>query len=390
MKNVIVIVLDSVGMGALPDAEDYGDQKAATLLHTLNEHPNPHLPNLEKLGLGKIMPLKGIKSDIKTIGAYGKLASQTKGKDAITGHWELMGMILEKPFSIFTKNGFPKEILDEFTKRTGYGFLGNIAENGEEILKKYGKDHLKTKKLIVYTSKESVCEIAAHVDVIDHEELYRICEEIRTICNKYLIEKVIARPFITSKDGFVESKNRKDFFIKPFEKTALNYLMDKNITTIGIGIINDIFVGYGLKKKIHSHGNKNCIESTIDEMKKNKKSFIFTNLLDFDLIYGHKRDVLGYYNCLKEFDKSLPQIYESLDKDDLLIITADHGNDPTFKGNDHTREYAPLLAYQKTMKKAINLNIGSTFADVGKTALDYYKIKAPLPGRSFLKMLNEL
>ncbi len=390
MNNVVVIVLDSVGIGALPDADEYGDKKAATLQHLLEEHPNPHLPNLEKLGLGKIEPLKGIKADIKTIGAYGKLASLTKGKDTIAGHWELMGIILEKPFATFTHMGFPKELMDEFTKKTGYEYLGNVAESGTEIIKRLGKEHLKTKKLIVYTSSDSVFQIAASEEIIPLEELYRVCEETRKICNKYLIGRIIARPFISTKEGFVRTKNRKDFSMKPLKKTALNYLLEKDITTIGIGKIDDIFAGYGLKIKNHSHGNKECIDSTIEEMKKNDNAFIFTNLVDFDMLYGHRRDALGYYNCLKDFDRSLPKFYEALDDNDLLMIAADHGNDPTYRGTDHTREYIPLLAYQKTMKRDLNLNVGLTFANVGKTVLDYYNIKAPIPGDSFLKKLLTL
>lgn len=387
MNNTAVIVLDSVGIGALEDAEEYGDKNAATLQHLLEKHPNPCLPNLERLGLGKIEALKGLKADINTIGAYGKLASKTKGKDTIAGHWELMGLILEKPFALFTKTGFPKTLLDEFTKKTGYGYLGNVAESGTEIIKRLGKEHLKTKKLIVYTSSDSVFQIAAHEELIPLEELYRVCAETRKICDKYMIGRVIARPFIFAKDGFIRTSNRRDFAMKPPKKTALNYLMEKNILTIGIGKIDDIFAGYGLNKKIHSHGNKECTDSTIEAIKNNENAFIFTNLVDFDMLYGHRRDCLGYYNCLKEFDEALPEIYNALNDNDLLIITADHGNDPTYKGTDHTREYVPLLAYKKTMKSCRSLNIGSTFADVGKTVLDYYKIQNSLPGESFLKKI---
>jgi len=387
MNNFIVIVLDSVGIGALGDAALYGDEKAATLQHIFAATPDVKLPNLEKLGLGKIEPLHGISSDIKTIGGYGKMASQTKGKDTIVGHWELMGIILEKPFNTFTKNGFTKEILDEFTKETGYGWLGNVAESGTEIIKRLGKEHMETKKLIVYTSSDSVFQIAAHEDIIPIEELYRVCEITRKICDKYMIGRVIARPFITKDGKFVRTQNRKDFSMLPPEKTALNYMMDANVTTVGIGKIDDIFASSSLVIKDHSHGNPDCISATIKAMKKYNKACIFTNLVDFDMLYGHRRDVKGYYNCLKEFDDALPDIINAMDDNDILILTADHGNDPTHKGTDHTREYIPLLAFCKSMKDAVDLGVGKTFANVGKTALDYYKIKDSLEGKSFLEKL---
>lgn len=388
MNNFTVIVLDSVGIGAAKDASLYGDEGAATLQHLLKIYPNPKLPNLEKLGLGKIEPLHGINPNIHSIGGYGKMESQTKGKDTIAGHWELMGLILEKPFKTFTKTGFPKELLDEFRKETGYKWIGNVAESGTEIIKRLGKEHMETKKLIIYTSSDSVFQIAAHEKIISIKELYRICEITRKICDKYAIGRVIARPFITTDNKFIRTENRKDFSMLPTKKTALNYLMDQNITTVGIGKIDNIFASNGIKIKDHSHGNPNCIKATIDAMKNQNNSFIFTNLVDFDMLYGHRRDPLGYYNCLEEFDNYLPKIINAMDKDEILIITADHGNDPTYKGSDHTREYVPLLALRKSMTTSVNLKVRKTFADVGKTLLDYYKIKASLLGVSFLQELG--
>jgi phosphopentomutase len=387
MKNVIVLVLDGVGIGEAPDAYKYGDENSASIQHTLEVHHHTDLKNLEKLGLGKITPLYQMNPNIEAIGAYGKLASKTLGKDTIVGHWELMGLIIDKPFQTFP-NGFSKKMLDEFSRLTGYGYLGNSAESGTEIIKRLGDEHIKTKKLIVYTSADSVFQIASDENTIPLKELYRVCEITRKICDKYMIGRVIARPFIKTKKGFERTVNRKDFSSKPFKKTALNYLEENNILTIGIGKIPDIFQNYGIKEKIPVHGNPDCTKATLDCLKNRKNSFIFTNLVDTDMLYGHRRDPQGYYQCLKEFDESLSEYFKIMDDSDLLIIVADHGNDPTFKGSDHTREYIPLIVYSKSMKKNIDLNTGDTFADVGKTVLDFFKVTSPLPGQSFLNKLK--
>jgi phosphopentomutase len=387
MGNATVIVLDSVGIGALPDADQYGDQGAATLQHLCETVKKVDLPHLQSLGLGKIAPLKGFSSSAKIRGAYGKLASKTAGKDSVAGHWELMGIWLEKPLAVFP-NGFPKELMKEFEQKTGHGWLGNYAASGTEIIKQLGQEHIKTKKPIVYTSADSVFQIAAHEEIIPLDELYRICEISRKICDRYLIGRVIARPFITEKGEFKRTAARKDYSIKPPKKTALNYLSEHKVHTVGIGKIDDLFAGSGLNEKLHSHGNAECIATTIQEMGSKKNSFIFTNLVDFDMLYGHRRDCEGYYKALKEFDEALPRIFEKMQGDDLLMISADHGNDPAFKGSDHTREYVPILAYQKNMKHGIPLGICDTFSDVGKTVLEYFGAKGDIHGKSFLEKLQ--
>lgn len=386
MTNIALIVLDSVGIGALPDAAEYGDKDAATLQHICENVPKIEWPNLENLGLGKIDDLKGLSSSTQVKGAHGKLDSQTIGKDTTTGHWELMGIVLDKALKTFP-DGFPPEITEEFKKLTGHDFIGNYPSSGTEIIKKLGKEHQETKKLIVYTSADSVLQIAAHEETIPLEELYRVCEITRGICEKQNIARAIARPFIDENGAYVRTKNRKDFSIPPPGKTALNYLQDAGIETIGIGKIDDIFAGSGLTQKIHSKGNPACIRSTIEALRSNSGSFIFINLVDFDMLYGHRRDVNGYYQCIKDFDQALPDIIEALNDEDIMMITADHGCDPCFTGTDHTREYAPLLVYSKHLSHEIDLGTRESYADVGKTITDFFKTEAPIPGESFLKSI---
>jgi len=388
MGNILLLVIDSVGIGALPDADRYGDEGAATLQHILRSISDVSLPNMEKLGLGKIEPLHGVRSDIDTYGIYGKLSSMTIGKDTTAGHWELMGVILKEGLKTFPK-GFPSEIMDIFKKETGYDYIGNIAASGTEIIKELGEEHLKTGKLIVYTSSDSVFQIAAHEGIISIEELYRICRITRNICDKYNISRVIARPFVEEKGLFVRTRNRKDFSLKPPGKTVLNLLQDAEINILGIGKIDDIFASCGITHNIPVKGNPACIAASIEALKSYSNSFIFTNLVDFDMLYGHRRDPKGYYKCLKEFDTALPMIINALQDDDLLIITADHGNDPTFKGTDHTREYVPIMIYQKSFKTSKNLGIRKTFADVGKTIAHYFNVDGPDSGESFLNTIME-
>ncbi len=383
MANVVLIVLDSVGIGALPDAAEYGDKDAATLQHVCENVVKIEWPNLENMGLGKIDDLKGLSSSTQVKGAYGKLNSQTIGKDTTTGHWELMGIVLDKALKTFP-DGFPPEITEDFKNRTGHDFIGNYPSSGTEIIKKLGKEHQETKKLIVYNSADSVFQIAAHEETIPLEELYRVCEITRDICEKQNIARVIARPFIDEDGVYVRTQNRKDFSIYPPGKTALNYLQEAGIKTIGIGKIDDIFAGAGLTQKIHSKGNPACIRSTIEALQSNAGSFIFINLVDFDMLYGHRRDVNGYYQCIKDFDQALPDIINALNNEDILMITADHGCDPCFTGTDHTREYAPLLVYSKHLSQEIHLGTRESYADVGKTITDFFKTEAPIPGKSFL------
>jgi len=386
MGNVVILVLDSVGIGALPDAKDYGDEGAATLPHIFEKVPNASLPNMEKLGLGKITPMKNVSSTIDVEAAYGKLTSKTIGKDTIAGHWEMMGVILDKPFATFEK--FPQELMDRFVNETGVGYLGNVKASGTEIIQKLGDEHIKTKKPIVYTSADSVFQIAACESIMPIDELYRICEIARNICDDYNIGRVIARPFIKEGDKFVRTKSRKDFSICPPRKTALNFAFDEGVHTVGIGKIDDIFGGSGIDTKLHSKGDAECLKSTLAQMHQCKDSIIFTNLVDADMLYGHRRDPVGYYKCLLAIDNALPHLEKALGNEGMIIITADHGNDPTYRGTDHTREYAPLLIYSPKLKKDVDLNTGATFANIGKTILDYYKIPNDLPGESFLDQIS--
>lgn len=387
MGNVISIVLDSVGIGENPDASEYGDQGAATLPHIMEAVKEVDLPNFQKLGLGKIVPMKGFDENASIQGGYGKLKECTKGKDTVAGHWEMMGIHLKKPFALYP-DGFPDEIMDQFKKETGHDYIGNVAESGTEIIKRLGNEHIKTKKLIVYTSGDSVFQIAAHDSVIDEKELYRVCTIARKICDTYQIGRVIARPFSTIDGKFKRTADRKDFSMLPPSKTAINLLQDAKIRTVGVGKIGDIFANSGLDVHIPSHGNPDCTKETLKQMKECKNAFIFTNLVDFDMLYGHRRDPEGYYRCLKEFDNSLPDYFDLMGEEDLLMISADHGNDPTFKGTDHTREYSLLLAYQPKMRGGIDLGTRETFSDIGKTALDYFKVANALPGKSFLNLLR--
>lgn len=386
MHNVIVLVLDSVGIGENPDAADYDDVGSATLPHIMDAVKDVHLPHMEALGLGKIVPMHGINPNAQVKGGFGKLKETTKGKDTVAGHWEMMGIHLQKPFALYPK-GFPDEIMQRFVKETGHEYIGNVAESGTEIIKRLGDEHLKTKKLIVYTSGDSVFQIAAHDEVIDEKELYRVCGIARKICDEHQIGRVIARPFSTVNGKYQRTADRKDFAMVP-SKMAINYLQEAKIHTVGVGKIGDIFANSGLDDHIPTHGNPACTEETLKQMKKCKNSFIFTNLVDFDMLYGHRRDPKGYYQCLKEFDDSLPKYYEFMSDDDLLMICADHGNDPTYKGTDHTREYSLLLSFMPSMKGEVNLGTRDTFSDIGKTALDYFNVGSDLPGTSFLKDLR--
>lgn len=382
----IVIILDSVGIGELPDADLYGDQGSNTLGNIANKIGGMNLPNLEKLGLGNIYPLKGVKKNLETAAAFGKMAEISVGKDTVTGHWELMGLTIKKPFAVFHE-GFPKEIMDEFTDKTGYKYLGNYAASGTEIIKQLGEEHLKTGYPVVYTSADSVFQIAAHEENFGLKELFRICEISRKLLDKHQVGRVIARPFIgKDKDSFIRTANRKDYSFKPFDKTILDLLVENGRGTLGIGKIYYIFAGSGITETISTKNNMEGILRTIEKIKTDQNnSFIFTNLVDFDMLYGHRNDVEGYYNSLKEFDDHLPEIMTAMREDDCLVITADHGCDPTTESTDHSREYVPLLVYNKGLKNSQNLGIRSTFSDLAKTIEDNFQINGLKTGTSFLK-----
>lgn len=385
MNNFFLIVLDGVGIGELPDAYLYGDQGSNTLGHIAKSVGGLSLPNMQKLGLGNIGNIQGVNPADRPIASFGKMAEQSKGKDSTTGHWELSGLLIDKDFDYFP-DGFPKEITDRFLEITKCkGFLGNKAASGTEIIKELGDEHVRTGFPIIYTSADSVFQIAAHQDVISLEELYKICDLTR---NKVLKEplnvgRVIARPFIGTSGNYSRTVYRKDFSLNPPAETILDVLLKNNIQTIAIGKINDLFNYKGIAIQEKTKSNSEGMEKLLNYALTSGNSFIFANLVDFDVYFGHRNDAPGFANALKQFDNFLPEFLDKLDNSDRVIFTADHGNDPTTPSTDHSREYVPLLYYGKS-KISHNLGIRQTFSDVGKTVADFFKVKNNLKGTSFL------
>lgn len=390
INRTIIIVLDSLGIGELPDADKYGDIGANTLGH-IYEMAKPKLSNMKKLGLYNIDGLEIPDKEENIIGNFGKAKEKSEGKNSPVGHWEIAGFVNESPFKTYP-NGFPKEMIEEFKKKTGLkGTLYNGVGSGTDLLEKYGEEHIKTGFPIIYTSADSVFQIAAHEDVIPVERLYEICRIAREMLNKgeYNIGTVIARPFIGDKsDNFKRTYNRKDFESSKFGKTMLDVLYENKDEVVAIGKIQDLFTGRGIKKAIHTEGNADGIEKTIQEIKNNKSAkLIFTNLVDFDMLYGHRNNVEGYAKALEYFDSKLPEIMQEMNDDDLLIITADHGNDPSTPSTDHDREYIPILIYGKGIKKGVNLGIRETYADISATILDIYNYSKLQYGESFKNLI---
>jgi phosphopentomutase len=386
--RVLLIVLDGVGIGELPDAYKFGDEGSNTLANTAKVVGGLNLPNLEMFGLGNICPIMGLNYRENPLSYFGKMAEKSPGKDTTTGHWEIAGIILDKPFPIYP-NGFPKEIIQEFEKRIGRKTLGNYPASGTEIIKKLGEEHIKTGYPIVYTSADSVFQIAAHEDVIPVEELYKICQIARELLKgEHGVARVIARPFLGEKGNFYRTPKRKDFSLPPPKKTILDYLKENGKDVIGIGKIEDIFAGKGLTYSMHQENNREGIENIIKALNISNDGLIFVNLVDFDMLYGHRNDPFGFAKALEEFDSFIPIILEKLKNDDILIITADHGCDPTTESTDHSREYVPLLIYSKKFKNPSNLGILSSFSDLGKTIGDIFKIKNDLDGKTFFEKLR--
>ncbi|MCR4417669.1 MAG: phosphopentomutase [Ignavibacteria bacterium] len=384
MKKAVVIVLDGVGIGNAPDAKFYNDEGSNTLGNIAKALNGIELPNLEKLGLGKIVKLNSIEREV--IGCFGKMKEVSRGKDSTTGHWELGGLISEKQFPVYP-NGFPDEIIEKFIRLNNLkGILGNKAASGTEIIKELGEEHIKTGYPIVYTSADSVFQIAAHEDVIPVERLYEICKVTReqVMIGEHAVGRIIARPFIGANGNFTRTYRRKDFALEPNGDVIFDVLKRNNIKTIGIGKINDLYAYRNIDVQIKTKNNLDGILQTIDAIKSETNSYIMTNLVDFDMLYGHRNDVQGFYNALLEFDNYLPEIMNSLNEEDLLFITADHGNDPTFPGTDHTRELVPILVYGKKIKQNVNLGLRETFADLAKTICHFYGFENNLNGKSFL------
>ncbi len=384
-QRIFLIVLDSVGINHAEDCDKYGDLGANTLLHTM-EKAKIELPNLAKLGL---INLLHDNDNNKTIGYYMRGQEVSNGKDTLTGHLEMMGIKTEIPFKTFTETGFPKELIQELEEKTGRGVLGNKNASGTEIIKELGAIQAETGKLIVYTSADSVLQIAADENVIPLSELYKICQVAReiTLKDEWKVGRVIARPYITLNGDYVRTSNRHDYALSPNGKTVLDNLKEKGYDVIAIGKIADIFNNCGITETIKTKNNADGISKINDVMKKQFKGLCFANLNDFDSLYGHRRDPIGYGNALVEFDNALPNILKNLQNDDLLIITADHGNDPTFRGTDHTRENIPVLVYSKKMHGSNRLANLETFASIGATIADNFKVIAPM-GNSFLEKLK--
>jgi phosphopentomutase len=385
MNNFILIVLDGVGVGELPDADKYGDQGSNTLKNISKKIGNLYLPNLQKLGLGNIIDIQGVNKNPVPLASFGKLAEISKGKDSTTGHWELAGLKIEKDFDYFP-NGFPDEIIRLFISLTGCeGVLGNKVASGTEIISDLGAEHCKTGLPIVYTSADSVFQIAAHEETFGLDKLYKICEITRkeVLKSPWNVARVIARPFVGSENNFTRTTNRKDFSIDPPEETLVDILKKNGVNTISIGKVADLFNNRGFNVIESTKSNLEGIKSILEYSQIVSSSFIFTNLVDFDVYYGHRNDPEGFYRALQEFDEYIPYILNSISTEDRLIITADHGNDPTTPSTDHSREYVPLLYYGKN-KRAFSLGTRRTFADVAKTISEFYKLKNSILGMSFL------
>ena len=384
MNRVVWIVIDSVGIGALPDSEKFGDSGVNTIGNIVNQCKDIKIPNLRKLGIANIDGTNFMEKDECPIGAFGKCDELSQGKDTTTGHWEMTGVLVETPFKTF-ENGFPKEIIDEFELRTGRKVVGNKPASGTAILDEFGEHQIKTGDVIVYTSADSVFQIAANEEVIPLEELYKMCEIAREIMmGDNAVARVIARPFIGNKTGeFTRTSNRRDYSLNPFEPTVLDNIKEANLDVIGVGKIEDIFNGQGITEAIHTKDNMHGVDETINYINKDNNGLIFTNLVDFDSKFGHRRNVEGYKEALEEFDARIPEIINAMKDEDILIINADHGNDPTYKGTDHTREYIPVLVYGKNIKENTNLGIRKSFADIGATVADLLNVKMPKNGQSF-------
>jgi phosphopentomutase len=388
MKRAIILVMDSVGIGELPDADKYGDCGSNTIGNISSEIDGFCLPNLQTLGLGNIDDMKGIDKIDNPIACYGKLTEKSKGKDTTTGHWEMAGIILNKAFPTYS-HGFPAEVIKKFEKAIGTKSLGNIVASGTEIINQLGEEHIKTGYPIVYTSADSVFQIAAHEEVIAPEDLYEICIAARNILKgEHSVGRVIARPFLGTPGNFIRTDRRRDFSLKPLEKTVLDYAVKKGLDVKAVGKIEDIFAKQGITGAVHTHNNMDGVNRTLDYMRDDFEGIIFTNLVDFDMLYGHRNDVKGYAKALVEFDNRIPDILNKLKDDDLLFITADHGCDPTTPSTDHSREYVPIIVYGKKIKKNINLGIRSTFADLAATIAEYLDIKADISGTSFYKLIE--
>ena len=390
MKRAILVVLDSVGVGELQDAKSYGDEGSHTLDHVYKACNGLEIKELEKLGLGNIEGVNEPKKCSKPVGAYGRCKEASKGKDTVTGHWEIAGVILEKPLNTYPE-GFSEEIIEEFKKRANVkGILGNVVASGTQIIEELGEEHVKTGYPIIYTSADSVFQIAAHEDVISVEKLYEMCQVARDmLVDKWAVGRVIARPFIGEAPNFKRTSNRRDYSLDPFNKTMLEYLKENNLEVAAVGKIEDIYNRKGITSAVHTKNNMDGVDKTLDYMDTIKEGLIFTNLVDFDMLYGHRNDPKGYGKALEDFDNRLQEIYSKMTDEDIFIITADHGCDPTTSSTDHSREHIPVLVYGKNVKPGVNIGTRERFSDIGKTILDFFNVKNELVGDSFFNKIME-
>lgn len=385
MHNFIIVILDGVGIGQLPDAHLYNDVGSNTLANTAKAVGGLNLPNLQTLGLGNIIEIQGVNEITKPKASFGKMLEISRGKDSTTGHWELGGLFVDLDFSYFP-NGFPEQLMDKFLALTGcVGFLGNKTASGTEIIQKLGDEHVKTGFPIVYTSADSVFQIAAHEEIIPLKRLYEICGITRekVLTPPIIVGRVIARPFIGTTGNYLRTVSRKDFSLNPPTETILDVLLKSKINTIGIGKVNDLFNYRGITVIEKTKSNDEGFKKVLEYARNSSNSLIFANLVDFDVYFGHRNDPFGFAEALTNFDALLPQLIDVLDESDALVITADHGNDPTTPSTDHSREYVPLLFYRKN-KSGKNLGVRKTFSDVAKTAGDFFKVNNSLKGKSFL------
>ena len=389
MKRAILIVLDSLGVGELPDAEKFGDKGSHTLDHVWAANDGLNIPHLKKLGFGNIEGVNNLGKEENLIGSYGKSMEKSIGKDTVTGHWEIGGVILDKPLNTYP-NGFSDEILNEFMDIAGVeGVLVNKLASGTAIIEELGEEQLKTGYPIIYTSADSVFQIAAHEEVIGLDNLYRMCEVARKmLVGDKCVGRVIARPFVGTKaDNFKRTSNRRDYALDPFGKTMLEYIKENGKHVAAVGKIEDIYNGKGITDAVHINGNMDGVDKTLEYMDSIEDGLIFTNLVDFDMLDGHRNDPKGYGKAIEDFDSRLEEIYSKLRDEDLLIITADHGCDPTTESTDHSREYIPILVYGKNVKEGINIGVRKSFTDIGKTILDYLEIDNSLNGESFKDLI---
>ncbi|RUL55093.1 phosphopentomutase [Lysinibacillus antri] len=388
-KKIHVVVMDSVGIGEAPDAEKFGDVGSDTLGHIAEEMNGLTMPNMEQLGLSNIREIKGIAKVDQPKAYYGMMQEASVGKDTMTGHWEIMGLNIDKPFKVYP-NGFPAELIEKLEAKTGRKVIGNKPASGTGIIEELGKEHMETGAIIVYTSADPVLQIAAHEEIVPLDELYKICEIARelTLEPEFLVGRVIARPFIGTPGNFTRTSNRHDYALKPFGRTTMNELKDAGRDVIAIGKISDIFNGEGVTEAIRTKNNTDGMDRFAEVVRREFHGISFLNLVDFDANFGHRRDPIGYGRALEEFDERLPEVLSALADDDLLMITADHGNDPTFPGTDHTREYVPLIVYSPRFERGNELPLRETFADIAATIAENFNVSVPPFGTSFLSSLK--